>query len=114
MTNYEPEYGDLEDYDEEEDMEFDDCPYGSGAMPQLGVDDCEFTCPLSASCQAIFEDRKDCVRNKSNDAPEDCIFFHYGKCYIDLSNFAPSRLRALLIRLQCRLGRYPRHEEGKR
>lgn len=113
--DYEPEYGDFvdDDYEDYEGFDFDDCPFGSGGYPQLGVEECEFTCTLSKSCMSIYDDRKDCVNPLRIDEKGcasvyiECVFFHMGKCYIDFSNYSPSGLRAIFWRLRCRLGIIP-------
>lgn len=111
--DYEPEYGDFDDYDNEEQMDPDNCPFGSFGYPQLGNEECEFTCDFSKTCQEIFYSRKDCVNPLQRDKEGyrsievNCIFFHMGNCYIDFSNFSPSRVRAILWRLNCRLGIVP-------
>ena len=111
---YEPDYGDFDDSDyEDEEMEPDDCPFGNFGHPQLGCEECEFGCPFSETCQDIFYTRKDCVNPLQRDdegyrsIEVDCVFFHMGNCYIDFSNYSPSKLRAFLWRLKCRLGIIP-------
>lgn len=95
-------YDDHDDYDE--DMEPDDCGYGSFGAPQLGTEDCDFRCPLRDSCYAIFEERKNCVFPLFPPEWEpNCHWFHMGSCYIDWSNYTPSRIKQLWTRLKCRL-----------
>ena len=109
------EYDGIIEYDGlDDEMDFDDCPYGSYGQPQLGTEDCEFTCPLVNGCRKIFFARKNCVlRHLQNyEYGPECPFFHMGNCYIDMSNCAPSRLRALWFRFRCRLGRQPTREEA--
>lgn len=121
--NYEPEYGDLDDLDSEveDDFNFEDCPYGSGGYPQLGMEDCEFTCPLSKTCQDIFYARKDCVNPLQRDdkgcrsIEVDCVFFHMGNCYIDFSNYSPRRRIIMWFwRVKCRLGIVPLRQKTKK
>ena len=107
----EPHWTDFEDSWDEEPMDFDDCPYGSGGMPQLGVEDCEFGCDLSTSCQSIYASRKDCILFGRKERFVECWFFHYGKCYIDMANYEPSRLKALWWRFRCAMGRHPTQKE---
>lgn len=113
MNDYEPEYEHFDDYDfeEETDFDFDNCPFGSGCYPQLGTEECEFECSLSKSCQSIFYDRKDCVfidKEMRQEKGVDCVFFHYGKCYIDFSNYSPKRkIDSIIWRLKCRFGFLP-------
>jgi hypothetical protein len=110
----EPHWTDFEDsWDADEYMDFDDCPYGTGGAPQLGVEDCEFTCALSESCRSIFEKQPKCVLwniGKQDHSPE-CHFFHYGHCYINLSNYSPSRFKRAWWRVRCMWGKHPTGEE---
>lgn len=108
--DYDPYYEFDEDYDEDRDMEPDDCGFGSFGCPQLGVEECEFTCPLSKPCREIFFARKDCVFPIFPEEWEpQCHWFHMGSCYIDFSNYSPSRSRQLWIRLKCRFRILPEY-----
>lgn len=110
--SYEPEYGDCEDwgYDDDYMDPEDSCGYGSFGMPQLGVEECEFDCPARASCRAIYDAQKDCVnpiRNSDELQIIRCPFFHMGNCYIGFSNYTPSKLSQVILRLKCRRGKVP-------
>lgn len=108
------EYGYCDDYDDYDEADYDPemaivkyCPWQSYGLPQLGTDDCEFTCPLRKGCVALYENMPSCVSNLKTTDPS-CYFFHMGACYFESSLF-----KRLLTRLKCRLGRLPKDPRSR-